>query len=252
MDRSSPSAVGPSPGSAEWLARGLRTVLSGGVLVLVALAPLTPVPGAVSLHAQSRGAEPGPQDDPPADGEESLTVRTLMERTIFGIDVLDLTVRFDGRVAERLRTAAEGGAADSPAADSVARLAAEATRAVAHLDFVRDVSLDAFLGGIRTNALRAAEAGMIERNTYDEIAGSLRAWYAFLSGRGVEEGDRMSYHIRGDTLNVRYRSADGELLLDRTDVGPEHRRSVLAGYFAPGSDFREGLLRSLFGEAERR
>lgn len=252
MDRSSPPSPRPSPGSREGLARRLWTVHAGVVLLPVVLATLATVAGAVPLHAQSGDGEPGVDTDAPDDGEESLTVRTLMERTIFGIDVLDLTVRFEGRVAERLRTTAERGAPDSPAADSVARLAAEATRAVAHLDFVRDVSLDAFLDGIRTNALRAAEAGMIKRDTYDEIARSLRGWYAFLAGRGVEEGDRMSYRIRGDTLNVRYRSADGELLLERTDVGREHRRSVLAGYFAPGSDFREGLLRSLFEEAERR
>lgn len=221
------------------------------MLVLGAVTTQTTVSGPVPLHAQSgSGGAPRTDVESSDGGEGSLTVRTLMERTIFGIDVLDLTVRFEGRVAERLRATAEGNAPDSPAADSVARMAAQATRAVAHLDFARDVSLDAFLDGIRTNALRAADAGMIGRDTYDEIAGSLQGWYAFLADRGVEEGDRMSYRIRGDTLNVRYRSADGELLLDRTEVGPEHRRSVLAGYFAPGSDFREGLLRSLFGESE--
>jgi hypothetical protein len=34
--------------------------------------------------------------------------------------------------------------------------------------------------------------------------------------------------------------------LDQVDIGPERRLAVLGSYFAPESDFREGLVRSLF------
>jgi hypothetical protein len=56
----------------------------------------------------------------------------------------------------------------------------------------------------------------------------------------------MFYRIRGDTLHTVFRSAEGENLLDQVDVGPERRLFVLGGYFAPNSDFREKLVKSLF------
>jgi hypothetical protein len=38
----------------------------------------------------------------------------------------------------------------------------------------------------------------------------------------------------------------GELLLDQTDAGSSPRLSVLGSYFVRGSEFREGLIGSLF------
>ncbi len=55
----------------------------------------------------------------------------------------------------------------------------------------------------------------------------------------------MYYRIRGDSLHTVYLASDGETLLDQVDVGPERRLSVLGGYFAPGSDFRDKLVDSL-------
>jgi hypothetical protein len=61
----------------------------------------------------------------------------------------------------------------------------------------------------------------------------------------------MIYGIRGDTLHTVFRVAEGDILLDQVDVGPQRRLAVLGGYFAPKSDFRESLVRSLF-RARRR
>ena len=79
-------------------------------------------------------------------------------------------------------------------------------------------------------------------------AGNLPRWYAFLEGRGVLEGDRLVYRIRGDTLHSGYRSPSGEWLLRQTDVGPERRRAVLGSYLVEGSSFRERLLDSFVGD----
>ena len=57
----------------------------------------------------------------------------------------------------------------------------------------------------------------------------------------------MFYRIRGDTLRTIYRTVQGETRLDRTDFGRFRRLSVMGGYFAPKSDFRKGLIASLFG-----
>jgi hypothetical protein len=41
-------------------------------------------------------------------------------------------------------------------------------------------------------------------------------------------------------------SADGKVLVDRTDNGKDPPSVVMACYFAPKSDFRELLIKSLF------
>lgn len=181
-----------------------------------------------------------------SDSDAVVTMEMLLERTIFQVDVLTLTVRLGGTAAARLRGLADGRTLTPEVADSAARIAAHATCGRTHLDFQRDVSLDRFFDAVRETSLAAREAGFISSGTYRLIDRSLPEWYAFLDGRGIREGDRLAYRVRDDTLGIRYRSAEGKLLLERQDVGADRRRSVLGGYFAPGSDFRDGLLRSLF------
>ena len=71
-------------------------------------------------------------------------------------------------------------------------------------------------------------------------------WFGFLEVEGASKGDEILYRIRGDSLRTVYRTVGQEVLLDQVDVGPERRMAVLGSYFAPGSDFRKGLIRSLF------
>jgi hypothetical protein len=40
------------------------------------------------------------------------------------------------------------------------------------------------------------------------------------------------------------------VLVDRVDPGPPGRRVVMGSYFATGSEFREPLLKSMFGSAQ--
>lgn len=183
----------------------------------------------------------------------------LLERTIFQVDVLTLDIRLgteaearldrllgDGNAQtedERAGAAAEGrDEADLP--DSVAAVALDAREVLARLEFHRDVDLERFLGGIRDNLRRARAAGIVAADSYESISEDLPGWYSFLKDRGLRSGDRMFQRIRGDTLRTVYVTEDGETLLDQVDVGPERRLAVLGGYFAPGSEFREGLVES--------
>lgn len=208
--------------------------------------PLAPLLSLLTVVAPVRASS---QEACDGAGPE-VEMEMLLEKTIFNIDVLELSVRLSGSPAERLRGLAADGTLTNEERDSVAPIAADATCALATLDFVRNVSLRQLFGAIRSSTRDARDAGLIEPETYRLVDASLPEWYAFLDGRGVKDGDRMQYRIRGDSLNIRYVSAEGELLLDRTDVGVERRRSVLAGYFAPGSDFRNGLLQSLTRRGE--
>ena len=76
---------------------------------------------------------------------------------------------------------------------------------------------------------------------------SLPVWFGFLEERRIQDGDRLSYEIRADTLRTVYWGTDeGEILLDQTDVGRQNVLALLGAYFAPGSSFRKKLVRSLW------
>lgn len=212
----------------------IRTALFAGVVAGTLAMPSLAIPAPEAQASPGCGTSDRP-----------VVLQTLMEKTVFGVDVLWLSVRIDGPYADSLH-AVSGMGRTPEREERAALLGARAPCAVSRLDFVRDVSLDRFVGGIRDSSQAALEAGFIEASTFRTIDDHVEEWYAFLEGRGVAKGDRMTYRIRGDTLSIRYRTADGELLLDRIDVGEAEARSVLAGYFAPGSDFRNGLLDELF------
>ena len=175
----------------------------------------------------------------------------LLEKTILKVDVLSLDIRFGPEATARFASLL--GDHDAPAraardrdalADSVAAVALAARDVFARIEFHRAVGLGRFLDGIRDNLRRATKAGIVTVSEYRDIADGLPGWYAFLADRGIRSGDRMFYRIRGDSLRTVYVAEDGRTLLDQVDVGPHRRLSVLGGYFAPDSDFREGLFES--------
>lgn len=214
-------------------------------LILAALVgPLVagPVAGGVSAETPQEAS---------ADTAELATgpyssMQTLLERTIFQVNVVDLMLRYDTATAARIRRAVEGREYSGALADTVAAAVLGARAINAHLDFRRDIGLDRFLESVRSNMAAARDAGMLADSAFRRFEGQLRGWYSALEGRGVKDGDITRYRIRGDSLRVVYRSAAGDTLISRTDVGEQHRRAVIGGYLAPGVDFREGLVRSLF------
>ena len=167
---------------------------------------------------------------------------TLLEKTIFKVDVAWLEIWFTPEVDRRIGALAAGSSKAS--ADSIAAVATHATDVLARLHFERNVSLGQFLDGLQGSARHARDARIISDAAYGDIVISSPTWYAFLEERGIHDGDEMLYRIRGDTLRTVFRGVEGEILLDQRDVGPERGLSVLGGYLAPGSDFRRGLIES--------
>jgi hypothetical protein len=168
------------------------------------------------------------------------------ERTIFNVDVLQLEVGFDAGTAETFSALVDGRSYDEALAQQVADAALAAQDVMVRTQFLRDVSLDQFLDGMRDNLGNARKSGYLTPDEERLIARETAAGYAVLEERGILEGEVMWYRIRGDTLHVAFVALDGEVLLEDRPVGPERRMAVLGGYLAPGSDFREKLIRSLF------
>lgn len=176
------------------------------------------------------------------------TMAMLYERTIFNVDILQLEVGFDTETARTFSSLIEGQSYDDALAQEIVEAALVAPDVMVRTRFLRDVSLDQFLDGMRDNLRNARENGYLTQDEESLIARETAAGYATLEGRGIREGETMWYRIRGDTLHVAFVGLDGEILVEDRPVGPERRMAVLGGYLAQGSDFREDLIRSLFQE----
>lgn len=171
-------------------------------------------------------------------------MQTILERTLFRIDVAALDICIDSVSAAAVRpylTAPGSRARD----DAIVRVVLDARSALARLRFLRRVGFGQFLGGLRDEQRHAVEAGLLADSTHRTISASLPEWFSFLASRDIVEGDEMIYRFFADTVRSTYLDPAGSILMDRTDVGRERRRSVLATWFAPGSGFRDGLLGSL-------
>jgi hypothetical protein len=121
----------------------------------------------------------------------------------------------------------------------------------ATLRFERGIGFERFIDGIREGVEVARREGHVDPSFAEDLSDSLPGWYAPLRWRGVREGDVMMYRIRGDTLRTVFRTVEGGVLVDQTDVGTQPRLAVLGGFFGRGSDFREGLLESLMAAGSR-
>jgi len=177
-------------------------------------------------------------------------MQTTLEKTLLKVDVVSVNVWLGDETAAGLEELVSGERYSKELADSVAEIAIRSRDAFIRVEFLRNVNLGQFLDGADDNLKRTLKAGVITEADYEMISAGMPVWYSFLEERGIRDGDVMRYRIRGDTLRTQFLSVEGELLMDQTDVGPERRRSVLGSYFVRKSDFREGLIKSLFGEGE--
>lgn len=177
-------------------------------------------------------------------------MHTTLEKTLLKVDVVNLDVWLGDEAAAGLEGIVSGERYSKELADSVADIAMRSRDVFIRVEFLRNVNLGQFLDGADDNLKRTLKAGVITEADYEMISAGMPVWYSFLEERGIRDGDVMRYRIRGDTLRTQFMSVEGELLMDQTDVGPERRRSVLGSYFVRKSDFREGLIKSLFGDGE--
>jgi hypothetical protein len=176
-------------------------------------------------------------------------MHTMLQKTIFRINVATIDVRFDRPAQGRLLEIARGQAYSDALAQRLAEAAIAAAHAVVQMQFKRDVSLDRWMGVVRDNLEQARRAGLISRELEQRVSQGLPGWFAALHQRGYLKGDRILYAVSPESLRTVVVSADGQVLIDRSDTEQGARGVVLASYFAPGSELREPLLRSLFEAA---
>ncbi len=225
---------------ASTLMRALVLASSGAVGLLA---------GAGSLTAQDLAGRNGGLTTPTPDTaslapDPGARLETLLEKTIFKVDVLSLHIRFGTETARRLERAATAEIGRDALADSVATIALDSRDVWARIRFERDVRLDQFVDGVVEDLAKARRAGIIDETAYRGVSADLPRWFGFLEDRRIRDGDQIWYRIRGDTLRTIYVGVDDGVLLDQTDVGPDRRLAVLGGYLAPGASLRKGLVQS--------
>lgn len=173
----------------------------------------------------------------------------LLEKTIFNVDVLELTLRFDTATAGRLHDAAAreagNGEEREALADRLVELVLEADEVLVRTRFRRNISLDQFVDGAEESIELALAADMVPEEAARATVSGMREVYGGFAERGFRKDDCLWYHIRGDELHIVVEGAGGEILDEVRSRSPHVRGATLGGYLAPGSDFRDGLLRSL-------
>ena len=205
------------------------------------------VAAAVCLSASAARADgPPPSLNAPDLGQGQYSLMHMrLQKTLLKINVADIDVRVDKPTQAKFAQAV-GGQPYSEALDyQLAPIAIGAPRAVVQMQFVRDVPLNRWMGVVRDNLEQARDAGLITHDVERRVSEALPNWFAPLKDRGYLKGDRVVYSVTPDALRTVVVSAGGQVLLDMTEHEPGARGVVLASYFAPKSDTREALLRSL-------
>src|SRR4051812_15419956 len=190
------------------------------------------------------GALP-PLDSPGLAQGPYSSVHMLLQKTVLKVNVATVDVRFDKATQARFAELARGQQYSYPLDAQLAAAAIAAPHAVVQMQFVRDVPLNRWIGVVRDNLELAREAGLIGRDIEQRVANAIPQWFAPLQERGYQKGDKLIYAISPETLRTVVLSAGGQVLLDLTEREAGARRVVMPSYFAPKSDTREHLIRSL-------
>lgn len=199
-----------------------------------------------ALFATPVAAETVPVETKDLASGRHAHMHMLLEKTVLGVDVVTVDMQFDAKTAERLEAASKGKKYSKEAADEIATAAYRAENAFVRMRFERHVSFDDFVEGSRKSLGFALKAGMITKANYDRSYNGLPQWFGFLKKNGIHKGDRIYYRAKPDSLRTVYVDHQGKTMLDQTDDGADPRLALLAPFFAPGSDFREPLIRSQF------
>ncbi len=206
---------------------------------------------AACFPLRSAAQEAGASAPPPAEAHAppwalAPVMEMLYERTIFNVDVLTVSIGVDPGTEAELRALVGGGDYEPAAADAVVARVMDSHSVLIRSRFHRDVGLDQFLGGVRDSLERARDGGYLAHDELEAVfAENVRQFQPFQE-RGFRSDETITYRIRGDRLDLEVRDAAGGILFENRVEGDVRRGALLGGYFAPDSDFREGLLRSLF------
>ena len=172
-------------------------------------------------------------------------LRSVYEASLFQIDAMRLLVRVDAATGEAVEALIRSATRTSGLEEMVARRYREASEATIDMEFLVGVSGGTFIANTVKAIRELGGDGSVTAAQADSAARETAERFAFLEATRVQEGDRLRYHLQGDTLTTTF-WREGAILGTSREVGARIVRVVLATYFAPSSNFRKGLLDSAF------
>ncbi len=189
---------------------------------------------------------PLPSLDAPDLGQGPYSaMRMRLQKTILNINVADIDVKFDKATQAKMAELARGKPYSEALAHQLSLLTLDVKNAMFQMKFLRDIPLNRWIGVVKDSLDQAKAAGLITASMEDAVMKGLPEWFGALKDRGYEKGDKLMYAITPDGVRSVVASAGGKVFVDRFDKGHDGRRVVISSYFAPKSEFREPLLRSL-------
>jgi hypothetical protein len=172
-------------------------------------------------------------------------MQMLLEK--FYVDVATVEVRVDKPTQTRFAELAKGQSYSAKLEQDLAAYAFGAQRAVVQTSFKMSISFSNWIGVLRDNLKQARKAGLITADIEKRIGQDLPQRLAGLKDRGYEKDDRFIYSVTPHAVQVAVFSKSGQVLANFTEKDMGARRAVMACFFAPNSDYRKPLLRSLMG-----
>jgi hypothetical protein len=174
------------------------------------------------------------------------SMRMLLEKTFLNLDVALIDVRVSGRVQADFAKLAGGQRYSEALEAQLAKVALGADHLVIQNTFLRDVSSARWISAVRESLEKASRSGLISAEVRRRVSDDLPGWFKAVEENGFHKGDRVLYEVRPGVLRTVAMTSTGKVLLDRSDQDQTTPRVLLATYFAPGTDYRTPLLKSLF------
>ncbi len=169
----------------------------------------------------------------------------LLEKTFLKVDVATIDIRYGAKTQSKFAKAAQGKTLNPALEEQLAKLAVAADDAVVQMRFERNVSLSQWSDQVEASLGKAVKAGYITAARRDHVVKNLSKWFAPIGKRGYKEGDKLLYRVTPTGLRTVVVTVEGQKVVDLSQPG-DAARVVFAGYFAPDTDMRKPLLKSLF------
>lgn len=203
------------------------------------------------LSLGANAAEPPKLEAPDLARGPFSGMHMILEKTFLNLDVAEIDVRTSAPVQAALSRVAAGKAYSDALEGQLAKVALEADHLVIQVKFLRDASFSLWLDAAQESLSKVARSGLIPAEECKRVSNSLGQWFKAFEQDGFHKGDRFLYDVRPGTLRTVAVTAAGKPVVDRTDRGAYSSRVLLATYFAPGTDYRTPLLKSLVAPGPR-
>jgi hypothetical protein len=168
-----------------------------------------------------------------------------VQKTFLKINVATLDIQFGPRTRDHFAAVAKGQQYSEQLAEQIARIAQSSDDALIRLRFERNIPYSRWIDDVRNTLKLSHKAGVVDERSYERAKAELPRLFSVVEARGFRKGDQLLWRVRPSSLRIVLLSSQNAVLLDHTADGTAPARMVLAGYFSPGIDCREALIRSL-------